>query len=119
MALTLGHYWAVVADELSRVKTYLSQRSQFEPNPYYQGRYLVALLLCAYNHVSHPYEVAEVLFKQSRLARKIERWLRDRCERFPYLSVRFDGSLGDWKEPQIMAPKKPVENVKAKKASAA
>jgi len=111
--------WAAVRDRLAAVRSYLSEKSQFEQNPYYQGRYLVALLLCAYNHVSHPYEVAEVLFQQSRLARKIERWLADRCERFPYLAVRFDGSLGDWKEPQIMAPKKPVQQAKAKKASAA
>jgi len=107
--------WAAVRDRLASVRSYLSAKSQFEPNPYYQGRYLVALLLC----LAHTYEAAEMLFQQSRLARKIERWLADRCERFPYLAVRFDGSLGDWKEPQIMAPKKPVQQAKAKKASAA
>jgi hypothetical protein len=101
-------------DALSRVRSYLSKRVDSEPNPYYKGRYLVALLVCAYNHVSHPYEVSEVLFRDSRFAAKVDRWMAEQCERFPYLSVRFDGTLVDW-----LPPKKTVQAEKLKKAKAA
>ena len=120
----LDYLFAALRDTLKGVRSYLCGRIDFEPNPYYKGRYSVALLVCAYNHVSHPYEVAEIIFRNSRLAKKIDRWLTERCERFPYLAVRRDGTVGDWKEPQIAVPKKPAqselpEKVRVTKASGA
>ena len=121
---------SLVRDALRGVRAYLAQRVDFEPNPYYKGRYQVALATCvnAYNNLSHPYEIAEIFFRDSRFGKKVESWLVERCERFPYLCVRFDGSLGDWKEPQVDRAFLPVkkhvqseipEKVRVKKAGAA
>lgn len=105
-------------DASSRVITYLAHRVDWEPNPYYKGRYQVALatVVNAGKGLSLPYEVAEILFRDSRFARKIERWLEQRREQFPVCEVLFDGSLGGW-----LQPRKAVQSVRkiAAKAAAA
>jgi len=81
-----------------RIASYLSQRIDYEPNPYYKGRYFVARQILVYLHTSKPYEVAEAVFRQTHFSRKIERWFEVRREQFPCLHINFDGSLGDWKD---------------------
>lgn len=95
-------------DATARVRAYLAGRVDWEPNPYYKGRYQVALatVVNAGKGLSLPYEVAEILFRDSRFARKIERWLEQRAEQFPICQIRFDGSLGDW-----LIPKKSVRKI--------
>jgi len=102
-----------LAEPVDRVASYLSQRIDYEPNPYYKGRYFVARQILVYLNTPKPYEVAEAVFRQTRFSRKIERWFEVRREQFPCLHINFDGSLGDWKEKAEV-----IEIPKARKAAA-
>jgi hypothetical protein len=84
-------------DMVTRVLDYLYARENFEPSPYYRGRYLVAICTfknAALKGLSMPYEVAEVLFRDSRYAAKIEAWLDQRREYWRNWTVNPDGSVG-------------------------
>lgn len=91
-----GKLLRLMLDASARVKSYLAERSEWEPSPYYKGRYLVALLVVINREKEQPYLAAELQFSNSRYAQKIERWLENRAERFPCMEIKFDGSLGDW-----------------------
>jgi hypothetical protein len=97
---------------------YLLLRENFEDSPYYKGRYLVAAntVRNAERGSSMPYEAAEIIFKDSRYARKVERWLANRRAQFAHWTVRFDGSIGgqiELSETSQLPVKKPVQSAKA------
>jgi hypothetical protein len=98
---------------VKHIRSYLLLRENFEESPYYKGRYLVAASTVrnAERGLSLPYEVAEILFQDSRYARKVERWLENRRAQFEHWTVRFDGSIGE--QIASLPAKKQPQSVKA------
>lgn len=96
------------------VFSYLLNRENCEESPYYKGRYLVAanVVRNAERGLELPYEVAEVIFQDTRYALKIQAWLCQQREQFPNWIVLSDGTLTRPRRAPIPFPKKPPQSVR-------